>query len=84
MWQGQKATMRCAKQHTPEFFFVDILGTVFLGVQRVAIVFAIYLVAFWFVYRRRRFAAFLSIGAALGASFAMYLYHADSALGLNF
>ncbi|MGI9470843.1 MAG: DUF5993 family protein [Rubripirellula sp.] len=49
-----------------------------------AIVFGIYLAAFWFVYRGRRFASFLALGAALGASIAMYLYHADSSLGLNF
>lgn len=60
------------------------LGPSSLGAKRVAIIFGIYLAAFWFVYRRQRFAAYLSIGAALGASFAMYLYHADSALGLNF
>ena len=49
-----------------------------------AIVFAIYLAAFWFIHCQKRFAAFLSLGAALGASIAMYLYHADSTLGLNF
>lgn len=49
-----------------------------------AIVFGLYLAAFWFIHRKNKFAAFVSLGAGLGASVSMYLYHADSSLGLNF
>jgi hypothetical protein len=49
-----------------------------------ALVFLLYTAAFWFVHARQKPAAFISLGAAVGASIGVYLYHADSTLGLNF
>ena len=46
--------------------------------------FAMYLATFWFIHARKKPAAFISLGAAIGASLGMFLYHADSSLGLNF
>ncbi|TWT81276.1 hypothetical protein CA13_27270 [Planctomycetes bacterium CA13] len=49
-----------------------------------ALVFLLYTAAFWFIHTRRKFAAFITLGAATGASIGVFLYHADSSLGLNF
>ena len=49
-----------------------------------ALIFLLYAAAFWFISTKRKFPAFMSLGMAIGASIGMYLYHADSSLGLNF
>ena len=49
-----------------------------------AIIFLLYAATFWFVHAKKRAAAFGSLCAATIASIGMYLYHADSSLGLNF
>ena len=49
-----------------------------------AIVFLLYTATFWFVVTKRKFAAFITLGSAIGGSIGVYFYHADSSLGLNF
>ncbi len=49
-----------------------------------SLLFLIYALAFWFVHARKKNAAFVSLAVAVASSVAMYFYHADSSLGLNF
>ena len=84
MWEGPKATMQSAKQPTFHFILIDILGIVLLrslkSCNRICNLIRGVLVCVPSGAVRSP----PSIGAALGASFAMSLYHVDSTLGLNF
>lgn len=49
-----------------------------------AFLFVIYAIAFGFVLAKKRWPSYVTLAMAIGASIAMFLYHANSSLDLNF